>query len=342
MGSPDRYGRQLDGMGSGTSSTSKICILAPSSDPLVADVEFTFVQVGVKDGRLDKAGNCGNMISMVGPVAVDAMGLFWPGSLERDPKTPGHLTVVVRILNTNTSKVVHAKFRVTGRRKDQKLHYSPKGNHTMDGVPGGFSRIDLSFIKPGGAKTGRTLPTGNAVDTLTLPDGSSCLASLVDVSNPGVFVRVSDLGIHDPASLDPARVEADAPLKLRLEQIRQAGAAMMGLDPRTESVPKIVLVFPPDVARQSPGVNVKCLALSMGQAHKAVPLTLALCLGVAARLPGTIPNQLAVGVTKNRPVVIGHPSGKLDVGTKLDENGEVLSADLWRTGRVLMEGDVFY
>jgi len=105
-----------------------------------------------------------------------------------------------------------------------------------------------------------------------------------------VFVRVSDLGIHNPGSLDPARVEADAPLKLRLEQIRQAGAAMMGLDPHTESVPKIVLVFPPDIAQQSPGVNLKCLALSMGQAHKAVPLTLALCLGAATRLPGTIPN----------------------------------------------------
>ncbi len=115
----------------------------------------------------------------------------------------------------------------------------------------------------------------------------------------------------------------------------------MGLDPHTESVPKIVLIFPPDIAQQNPGVHVKCLALSMGQAHKAVPLTLALCLGAAARLPGTIPNQLAVGVTDDGPVVIEHPSGKLDVGAKI-ENGEVLSADLWRTGRVMMKGDVFY
>ena len=339
MGSPDPYGRQLDGMGSGISSTSKICILARSSDQTIADVEFTFVQVGIKDGRLDKAGNCGNMISMVGPVALTTMGLYWPGTLKPDPKTPGVRTVVVRILNTNTSKVVHAKFRVKG--KDENLQYGPEGHDKLDGVPGSFSRIDLAFIKPGGAKTGRTLPTGNAVDTLTLPDGSTILSSLVDVSNPGVFVRVSDLGIHNPGSLDPARVEADAPLKLRLEQIRQAGAAMMGLDPHTESVPKIVLIFPPDIAQQSPGVNVKCLALSMGQAHKAVPLTLALCLGAATRLPGTIPNQLAVGVTDDGPVVIEHPSGKLDVGTKM-ENGEVLSADLWRTGRVLMKGDVFY
>lgn len=334
MGSPDPYGRQLDGMGSGLSSTSKICILAPCKDRSVADVEFTFVQVGVKDGKLDMAGNCGNMLSAVGPVAL-TQDLYWNHNVEVDPD--GVRKVVVRILNTNTSKVVHAKFAVKG----QHLKYAPEGPYEMDGVPGRFSRVDLAFIKPGGAKTGRTLPTGNPVDTLSLPDGSTIEASLVDVSNPGVFVRVSDLGILDPASLDPARVEADDALKVRLEQIRRAGASMMGLDPQTQSVPKIVLVFPSDIAQQSPGINIKSLALSMGQAHKAMPLTLALCLGAAARLPGTIPNQLAIGTDEGGAVVIGHPGGKLDVGTKI-ENGEVLSADLWRTARVLMKGDVFY
>lgn len=338
MGSPDPYGRQLDGMGSGLSSTSKICILAPCQDRAVADVEFTFVQVGVKDGRLDMAGNCGNMLSVIGPVALTTHGLHWKDTFEIDPET-GVRTVAVRILNTNTSKVVHARFRVKGNAFS--MRYNPQGRCKMDGVPGHCSRVDLAFIKPGGAKTGRTLPTGNPVDTLTLPDGTTIGASLVDVSNPGVFVRVSDLGIQDPESLDPATVEADGALKARLEQIRQAGASMMGLDPQTESVPKIVLIFPPDVARKSPGANVKCLALSMGQAHKAIPLTLGLCLGAATRLPGTIPNQLAADMTENGAVVIGHPGGKLDVGTKI-ENGEILSADLWRTARILMKGDVFY
>jgi 2-methylaconitate cis-trans-isomerase PrpF len=334
MGSPDPYGRQLDGMGSGLSSTSKICILAPSKNRTIADVEFTFVQVGVKDGSLDMAGNCGNMLSIVGPVAV-TQGLFMTRNVEADPEGVRH--VVVRILNTNTSKVVHAKFPLKGKQ----MTYAPEGPHVMDGVPGNFSRIDLAFINPGGAKTGRTLPTGNPVDTLSLPDGSTIEASLVDVSNPGVFVRVSDLGIRDPASLDPARVEADDALKVRLEQIRQAGASMMGLDPQTQSVPKIVLVFPSDIAQQSPDINIKSLALSMGQAHKAMPLTLALCLGAAARLPGTIPNQLAINTGESGAVVIGHPGGKLDVGIKI-ENGEVVSADLWRTARVLMKGEVFF
>jgi 2-methylaconitate cis-trans-isomerase PrpF len=335
MGSPDPYGRQLDGMGSGISSTSKICVLAPCPNKDVADVEFTFVQVGVKDGSLDMAGNCGNMSSIVGPVGFDD-GPFPLGRVEEDPET-GARTGVVRILNTNTSKVVVSRFPVVG----DPPRYWPHGDYEMDGVPGKHSKISLSFLRPGGAKTGRTLPTGNAVDILTLPDGTTVEASLVDVSNPGVFVRLSDLGIQGSAYLDPPAVEANAGLKVRLEQIRQAGASMMGLDPRTESVPKIVVVFPPSIAQQSPGVNLKCLALSMGQAHKAVPLTLALCLGAAAGLKGTIPNQLAVGAVEGDSIVIGHPSGRLDVGTTV-EGGEVLAAKLYRTARVLMRGELFY
>jgi 2-methylaconitate cis-trans-isomerase PrpF len=335
MGSPDPYGRQLDGMGSGISSTSKICVLSSSSRP-DADVDFTFVQVGVKDGSVDMAGNCGNMSSIVGPVSLDE-GLVEMPKIETEIGT-GYQTALVRIFNTNTSKVVHSRFRVAG----DPPRYCAEGDYEMDGVPGKhFSRIVLSFISPGGAKTGRSLPTGNPVDTLSLPDGATIEASLVDVSNPGVFVRVSDLGIKDPEALDPPTIEANAALKVRLEQIRQAGAAMMGLDPKIESVPKIVLVFPPSLGQQSPRVDIRCLALSMGQAHKAVPLTLALCLGAATRLPGTIPHRLATETEKDDAVVIGHPSGRLEVGTTV-ENGEVLSAELHRTARVLMKGEVFY
>jgi len=335
MGSPDPYGRQLNGMGSGISSTSKICILSPSLDRDMADVDFTFVQVGVKDGGIDMAGNCGNMLSILGPVAFDA-GLPRRDEIGIDPET-GERTATMRILNTNTGKMVHSRFSVSGAPPS----YSPQGTYEMDGVPGQQSRINLAFIRPGGAATGKTLPTGNPVDTLGLPDGSTIEASLVDVSNPGVFIRVSDLGVRNLASLDPAAVEADAALKVRLEQIRRAGASMMGLDPNTESVPKIVLVFPSDVTQQSRGANVKCLALSMGQAHKAVPLTLGLCLGAATRLPGTIPHQLSVGAGERGIIVVGHPSGKLDVAAKV-EDGDVLAVDLSRTARVLMTGSVFY
>ncbi|KAI1213013.1 DUF453-domain-containing protein [Annulohypoxylon truncatum] len=348
MGAPDPvHARQLDGMGGGASSTSKVCVLEPSPSARGddADVDFTFVQVGVRDGALDFAGNCGNMSAAVGPVAWDE-GLVRgrEGKVvvvkgqDGDGKGEEYREALVRVFNTNTSKIIHSRFRVSG---DPPL-YCPRGNYAMDGVPGTQSRITLSFLDPGGAKTGKALPTGNAVDVLTLADGSQIDASLVDISNPGVFVRIPDLGTRyadaDPTTFTPQAVEADAALKARLEAIRQAGAVAMGLDPKIESVPKIVLLFP------SPGsaeVDIRCLALSMGQAHKAVPLTLALCLGAAANMPGTLPAQVRGARDGDGPVVIGHPSGTVEIGATF-KDGKVVSADLLRTARVLMKGQVYY
>lgn len=335
MGSPDPYGRQLNGLGSGISSTSKICVLSPTTRP-DADIEFTFVQVGVRDGRLDMAGNCGNMSSIVGPVGLDE-GLVKTPMIEQSAHGFPSPSALVRVFNTNTSKVIHSRFSVSGNPP----RYQPEGDYQMDGVPGTQSKIVLSFINPGGAKTGHTLPTGNRIDILTLPDGTTIQASLVDVSNPGVFIRLADLGVANPDSLNPAAIEADPRLKARLEQVRQAGASMMGLDPKVESVPKIVLIFPTSSTLDDPHLHIRCLALSMGQAHKAVPLTLALCLGAAVCISGTIPNLLATRSDQGGSVVIGHPTGKLEVATTM-QNGDILSAELHRTARVLMKGDVFY
>ncbi|KAB5558037.1 PrpF protein [Coniochaeta sp. 2T2.1] len=339
MGSPDPYGRQLNGMGSGISSTSKVCVIGPSERD-DADVDFTFVQVGVKDGGLDVAGNCGNMSSVVGPVAVDE-GLVVVKGVEE----AGRKEVVVRIWNTNTKKIIHSRFRV-----DEQGRFDPMGDYEMTGVPGTGSRITLSFLRPAGAGTGKgASPTGNAVDELVLPDGRRVEASLVDVSNPGVFVRGRDLmgGKYGPDTT-PAEVEGDASLKGLLESIRRAGAEKMGLNPEVQSVPKVVVVFDPP---EGDGVDIRCLAMSMGQAHKAVPLTLALCLGSAAGIEGTIPHQLRSGGGEEKKseeqgprsttVVIGHPSGKVEIGTTV-EDGEVVSAELHRTARVLMKGEVFY
>ncbi|KAI1333785.1 methylitaconate delta2-delta3-isomerase [Xylariaceae sp. FL0016] len=346
MGSPDpRHGRQLDGMGGGASSTSKVCVLGASARA-DADVDFTFVQVGIRDGLLDVAGNCGNMSSVVGPVAWD---WGFVGGVEGEGGGGGeggeYREAVVRIFNTNTSKVIHSRFRVSG----DPPRYCPRGDYAMDGVPGTQSRITLSFLDPAGAKTGKALPTGNAVDVLELPDGTSVRASLVDVSNPGVFVCVEDLGISDarPGTLTPAVVEADAALKARLEEIRRAGASKMGLDQDTQTVPKIVLLFPrSDDAGD--GVDIRCLAMSMQQAHKAVPLTLALCLGAAANMEGTLAWVVRSKVTTrtatgqaSSSVVIGHPSGSVEIGTTV-EDGRIVSADLHRTARVLMKGEVYY
>lgn len=329
MGSPDPYGRQLDGMGSGISSTSKIVILGPPSRDDV-DVDFTFVQVGIQDGSLDMAGNCGNMSSLVGPAAWDS-GLISSKSIEKDQD--GSKWATVRFLNTNTNKVMSSKFRVEG----EPLRYTHKGDYTMDGVPGTGSKVIMSFLDPAGAKTGKALPTGNPVDCLKLSDGTTIKASLVDVGNPGVFINTESLGLVDHLSLTPALVESNPQLKDRLEEIRQAGANLMGLDPQVKSVPKIVLLFPTSGSSE---VDIRCLALSMGQAHKAVPLTLALCLGAASQLKGTIASDLIRGKSKDT-VTIGHPSGRADIGTVI-RDGRIESAQLLRTARILMKGDVYY
>jgi len=168
---------------------------------------------------------------------------------------------------------------------------------------------------------------------------------LVDVSNPGVFIRASDLdidgheGVPPPDLFTPSYVEANSGLKARLELIRQAGAEKMGLDPATESVPKIVSLFP---VSDGESIDIRCLALSMGQAHKAVPLTLALCLGAAAHMPGTIPSQLTRRDGNRGSILrIGHPSGKVEIGTTF-EGGHIVSAELHRTARYLMKGVVYY
>ncbi|KAM0284415.1 hypothetical protein ACHAQH_001991 [Verticillium albo-atrum] len=336
MGSPDPYGRQLNGMGSGISSTSKIIILSPSSRSRV-DVDYTFVQVGIKDGKLDMAGNCGNLSSAVGPMSLDE-GLVTNPELTT---VDGHTMASVRIFNTNTSKTIIAQFRVGGN----PLRFMPYGDYIMDGVPGPSSKITLKFIDPAGAKTGKALPTGNPVDTLHLDDGSFIAASLIDVSNPGVFIRVADLDLPDPEGLTPASVEADPSLKVKLAKIRAAGALAMGLDPTIESVPKIVLLFPRDSSSTADSdVDVRCLALSMGQAHKAVPLTLALCLGASCRIPGTLAHELLPDARKDSQsaIVIAHPSGRVEIGTTMSDKPGIASADLLRTARVLMRGHVYY
>lgn len=340
MGSPDpHHARQLDGLGSGVSSTSKIVVLAlpePNAHP-ARHVDYTFVQVGIRDGTLDTAGNCGNMSSVVGPAAWD-MGLVAAEGRQRPEvkiDEDGVKWATLRLFNTNTQKIVASTFRVDG----EPLVYSPVGEYEMDGVPGCHSCITMEFLDPAGAKTGKALPTGNAVDTLQLPDGlGEVQASLVDVGNPGVFVTAASVGLQAPCT--PADIEADAPLKEKLQHIRRAGASAMGLDPDIESVPKIVLLFPADTDTADDGVDIRCLAMSMGQAHRAVPLTLALCLGAATKIEGTLAEGMLAGERRDA-VTIAHPSGRLDVGTRM-EGGKIVAAQLLRTARVMMKGDVFY
>ncbi|KAF2173715.1 hypothetical protein M409DRAFT_15989 [Zasmidium cellare ATCC 36951] len=328
MGSPDPYSRQLNGMGSGISSTSKVCVVEKSARA-DADLDYTFVQVGIRDGSLDLAGNCGNMSSAIGPWAFNEGLLEFGGEGRRE--------VSVRVFNTNTNKVILATFEVDG----EKGVFEAEGEYGIDGVPGTGSRITLEFLDPAGAKTGKgALPTGRAVDVVKLNDGSSIEVTLSDVANPGVFVRAEDVGVA--GDVNPAALEEKAGLMARLEEIRQKGAELMGLDPKTQTIPKIAMISRP-TEKDDEGVNVIVRALSMQQPHKAVPLTLALNLGTASRTEGTLPAQVARGVEKGgKSVTVAHPSGKLEVGGVFGEDGAIKSALLHRTARILMKGDVYY
>lgn len=328
MGSPDYFGRQLNGMGSGISSTSKICVVERSSRPGI-DVDYTFVQVGIKDGHLDLAGNCGNMSSVVGPFAFNEGLVKAKGSASESNE------ITVRMFNTNTSKEVHNTFTVSSDRAS----FEPRGEYSIDGVGGTASKITLSFLDPAGAKTGHALPTGNAVDTLLLPDGSTIRATLADIANPGVFILASDLGI--PGNMASDAIGADGALMSRLEDIRREGALAMGLDADVQSVPKVVILSAPSAAEVEQGVHIVCRALSMQQAHKAVPLTLALNLGATCRIPGTLAAEMVVGAEGQESIRIAHASGSLDVGS-VYKDGHLESALLHRTARILMKGDVFY
>ncbi|KAI9732865.1 MAG: hypothetical protein M1834_003804 [Cirrosporium novae-zelandiae] len=342
MGSPDPYKRQLNGMGSGISSTSKVMVVEKSIRD-DADIDYTFVQVGIEDGSLDMAGNCGNMSAAVGPFALNE-GLLEAPSLET--RSDGYNYTTIRMFNTNTGKMINSTFKVSSS-DPQTMKFDDSGTYGIDGVPSLSSKIALSFDNPGGSKTGLVLPTGNPVDTIQRlpvrqPNVLEILypqVSLVDVATPGVFVNASTLNID--TSVPPTELESNKRVMIDLEHIRREGATIMGLDPNIQSLPKIVLLSKPTNAAAKEGVHINCRALSMGQAHRAMPMTMALNLAAACKLKGTVPNQIVSEFDIDDTIVIGHPSGKLEVGVDMDGD-TIRSATIYRTARALMKGDVFY
>ncbi len=338
MGTPDPYGRQLDGMGGGISSLSKICVVGPATRP-DADVDFTFAQLGIDKAIVDYAGNCGNMSSAIGPFAIDEGLVAGP----RDGEA------LVRIHNTNTAKIIHARFPVAGGKA------KVQGDLAIDGVAGAAAPVRLDFLDPEGAKTGKALPSGNAIDTLEIDGFGAIEASLVDAANPSVFVRAADLGLEG-AEL-PEAVERDGKLMALLEHIRVAASIRMGMAPdiaaatRQASQPKIAFLARPRTAKTLSGAvlaedrqDILCRMISMGRPHRAIPITGALCLAAAARIPGTI----AAEMTRKTPgtdMRIGHPSGTTLVGAEVETVGDstkIRSATIYRTARRLFQGEVLY
>ncbi|KAJ3483896.1 hypothetical protein NLI96_g6009 [Meripilus lineatus] len=347
MGSPDpEHGRQLNGMGGGVSSLSKICVVGEPSEARKAegiDVDYTFVQVGIRDSAIDYSGNCGNLSSMIGVFALDE-GLCKPRTVD---STRG--VASVRSWNTNTNKVIDTTFPVA----DSDGVSTPSLNlpqAVVAGVPGKASQIVLDFVSPGGARTGKVLPTGLPTEIFEIPisiatSASKFRISLVDATNPTVFILAEDLrtALHiDPDSpIDFANPE----VREVMETIRRRGAERMGLDPSAQAQPKIAALSPPSPKDSQQGVDIVIHAFSMGVLHKAVPMTVGLCLGVASGLERTIAWEI---VTKNGQVKpsnlvrILHPGGLVEVGADIGEGMDVKSAKVVRTGRRLMKGVVWW
>lgn len=339
MGSPDPAMRQLDGMGGGVSSLSKCCVVGPPSRP-DADVDYTFAQVAIDRPEVDYASNCGNMSSAIGPFAVDE-GLVAP---------PAGNEAVVRIHNTNTGKIIVARFPMEDGRA------AVTGDLAIDGVAGTGAPIRLDFTDPGGAGTGRLLPTGNLTDRLDVPGLGPLRVTLIDAANPCVLVAAADLGMT--ATETPAAMERDTALIAGIEALRRAASVRMGLAADLEaaariiSVPKVGILAPPADApvlsgavQTAASVDILARMMSSGQPHRAVPLTGALCLAVACRLPGTVAHDLVRPGEATDPVRVGHPSGAILVAAGVSSGPEgprVSHATVFRTARRLFQGEVLH
>jgi 2-methylaconitate isomerase len=337
MGSPDPNGRQLNGMGGGISSLSKVCILAPS-DRADADIDYTFAQVQIRDPRVDYRSNCGNMSSAVGPFAVDE-GIVRPNGD----------TAMVRIFNTNTQKIIRSTFPLQDGRA------ATDGDLAIPGVAGTGAPVRLDFLAPGGATTGRLLPTGQPMDRLDVPGVGPIEVSMIDAANACVFVRARDLGLSGGEL--PEELERDAALLDRLQSIRRQASITMGIarddaEARTvAAVPIIGFVAPPMDAPTLSGdpisaaqVDLTARFLSNGQPHRALPLTASLCTAVAANIAGTLVAE-ALAPEAGAQVRIGMPSGILTVGAEVEQSGAgqwvAHSGAFYRTARRLFDGRIY-
>lgn len=335
FGTPDV--RQIDGLGGADPLTSKVAFLGPPTVPN-ADVNYTFGYVGIRDPVIDYAGNCGNTSAAVGPFAL-LRGLLEP----TEPLDK------VRIYNTNTKKIIVAEFCVRNG------EFLSEGDLRIDGVPGTGSKILLDFINSGGAVTGKLLPTGNVKDEIDFPTLGKLTVSMVDAANPFVFVEARALGLRGNETME--EFGTNAALLAKCEEIRCVAAEIMGIARRDEAtrkspgVPKIAVVAPsssyatPTGSVERHDVDIVARMTALQKLHKAYAVTGAVCLGAAAKIPGTLVNDIFLQSQPDNPpaVRIGHPTGTIQVEIEIgEENGRLVltKAALARTARLLMDGYV--
>ncbi|BDA62550.1 MULTISPECIES: 2-methylaconitate cis-trans isomerase PrpF [Shewanella] len=342
IGSPDPYGKQIDGMGGATSSTSKTVILSKSSQA-DHDVDYLFGQVSIDKPFVDWSGNCGNLTAAVGAFAISN------GLIDAD-RIPQNGVCTVRIWQANIAKTIIAHVPITDGMVQE------TGDFELDGVTFPAAEVQIEFMNPAADEDGdggSMFPTGNLVDVLEVPGIGSFNATMINAGIPTIFINAEDLGYTGTELQDD--INSDNAALAKFETIRAYGAVRMGLITHIDEAasrqhtPKVAFVAKPKSYVSSSGkavaaeeIDLLVRALSMGKLHHAMMGTAAVAIGTAAAIPGTLVN-LAAGGGEKEAVRFGHPSGTLRVGAQaMQQDGEwtVTKAIMSRSARVLMEGFV--
>jgi probable AcnD-accessory protein PrpF len=340
IGSPDPYGKQIDGMGGATSSTSKIVIVSKSTKP-DHDVDYLFGQVSIDKAFVDWSGNCGNLSAAVGPFAISS-GLIDAKQL------PQNGIAIVRIWQANISKTIIAHVPMVNGVVQE------TGDFELDGVTFPAAEVQLEFMDPAAEEEGgggAMFPTGHLIDELDVPGVGKLQATMINAGIPTIFINADAIG-YTGTELQEA-INSDSKALAMFETIRAHGAVRMGLIKHIDEAatrqhtPKVAFVAAPKDYTSSSGkkvyasdIDLLVRALSMGKLHHAMMGTAAVAIGTAAAIPGTLVN-LAAGGGEREAVRFGHPSGTLRVGAQASQvNGEwsVKKAIMSRSARVLMEG----
>lgn len=331
MGTPDK--KQIDGIGGAHPTTSKIAVIAPSRRK-DCDVDYTFFQVGVDSAVVESHANCGNISCGVGPFAIDE-GLV-PAT---EPVT------VVKIYNTNTKKIIEEHVRVKNGKS------MTVGDTAVTGVPGTGSGIDVYFQNPGGASTGKLFPTGNKKDLLRPEHYPPVEVTMIDCSNPVVFIQAADLGLGGSEIVEFVTNQS---ILDHVEAIRGCAAATFGFvnDPKDArhlslSVPKVSIISSPHDYVGAHGelvpaetMNICSRVISVGSFHKTHPITVGIATASAASIPGTIVWNAAKAPQEKGIFYIGHPYGIMPI--KLEMDGEhVVKGGTVRTARRIMDGYIY-
>jgi len=338
IGSPDPYGKQTDGMGGATSSTSKTVILSKSSKP-DHDVDYLFGQVSIDKPFVDWSGNCGNLTAAVGSFAISS------GLVDAD-RIPENGVAIVRIWQANISKTIVAHVPITNGEVQE------TGDFELDGVTFPAAEVQVEFMNPADGE-GAMFPTGNLVDNLEVPGVGTLQATMINAGIPTIFLNAEEIG-YTGTELQEAINGYEKALNM-FETIRAHGAMRMGLIQNIaeaagrQHTPKVALVAKPKGYAASSGkqidvanIDLNVRAMSMGKLHHAMMGTAAVAIAAAAAVPGTLVN-LAAGGGKRNAVCFGHPSGTLRVGAEASQNNGEWTVDkaiMSRSARVLMEGSV--